>query len=345
MAVFVHPEFDDHEQVVFGRDETSNLRTIIAIHNTTRGPALGGCRIWPYPDEAAALNDVLRLSRGMTYKAAVADLPLGGGKAVIIADSKKEKTEAMMRAFGRQVGYLGRRYITAEDVGSGVADMDIIKQETEHVVGVTGGAGDPSPSTAHGVYIGMEACIRYKLKRESLRDASVAIQGVGHVGYYLCRYLKEAGARLIVTDINQESIDRVVADFGAEAVAPDDIYTVEADIFSPCALGATINDRTIPILKAPIIAGSANNQLADEGHGAMLRKAGILYAPDYVINAGGLIDVARFAVGFDIEEARRKLFQIDDTLIEIFERADADGLPTNIVADHIAEERFGRRER
>lgn len=343
MAAFSHPEFDDHEQVVFGRDAASNLRTIIAIHNTNRGPALGGCRIWPYADDQAALKDVLRLSRGMTYKAAVAGLPLGGGKSIIIADSKTGKTDAMMQAFGRQIDHLGGRYITAEDVGSSVKDMDIVRTMTPHVVGLSTGVGDPSPSTAHGVFIGIQAAVRHQLKRDDLKGLTVAVQGVGHVGYYLCRYLADAGAQLVVTDINQDALDKTIAEFGAKTVAPDDIYAVDAQIFAPCALGAVINDRTIPQLKASIVAGSSNNQLADDSHGVILKKAGILYAPDYVINAGGLIDVARSAVGFDIDTARQKLFQIDDTLAEIFVRADRDGLPTSDVADQIAEERFGKK--
>jgi leucine dehydrogenase len=343
MDVFAHEEFDGHEQVVFGHDRDSGLRTVIAIHNTNLGPALGGCRMWPYKDENEALTDALRLSRGMTYKAAMANLPLGGGKSVIIGDAKTDKTEALLKAFGRQVDHLNRRYITAEDVGTKVPDMDIIKTVTPHVVGVTGGAGNPSPSTAHGVAIGMVACTRHALKKDSLNGLRVAVQGAGNVGYYLCRYLKEAGATILVTDINAEAVQRCVDEFGATAVPVDEIYEVEAEIFAPCALGAVVNDTTIPKLKAQIIAGSANNILEDERHGFALRDRGILYAPDYVINAGGLIDVARFAVGFDIKEGRRKLALIDDTLAEIFQRGDAEGLPTSEVADIIAEERFGKR--
>ena len=340
MPVFEHEEFDDHEQVVFCRDAATGLHAIIAIHNTNLGPALGGCRIWPFRTEDEALTDVLRLSRGMTYKAAIAGLPLGGGKAVIIADSKTQKTEAMMKAFGRHVDHLGRRYITAEDVGSTVADMDAIKTVTDHVVGVTGGAGDPSNSTAHGVFIGIQAAVRHKLDREDLKGLHVAVQGVGHVGWFLCEYLHGAGARLTVTDINQEALQKAETTFGAMVVGTDDIYDVAADVFAPCALGAVVNDSTLPRLKVPIIAGSANNVLDDEQHGIALRHRGILYAPDYVINAGGLIDVARFAVGFGLDEAREKLGRIDDTLMEIFKRADAQDMPTSEVADQLAEELF-----
>ncbi len=340
MPVFEHEDFDNHEQVVFCRDAGTGLNAIIAIHNTSLGPSLGGCRIWPFRSEAEALTDVLRLSRGMTYKAAIAGLPLGGGKAVIIADPKTQKTEAMMKAYGRHVDNLGRRYITAEDVGSTVADMDAIKTVTDHVVGVTGGAGDPSNSTAHGVFIGTRAAVRHKLGRDSLAGLHVAVQGIGHVGWFLCEYLARDGARLTVTDINQAALKKAEAEFGAAVVAPDEIYDVEADVFAPCALGAVINDTTLPRLKVPIVAGSANNVLEDERHGIELRRRGILYAPDYVINAGGLIDVARFAVGFGMDVAREKLERIDDTLAEIFRRADAADTPTSEVADGLAEELF-----
>ena len=340
MTLFDHPEFDGHEQVVYSHDDATGLRAIVAIHNTRRGPALGGCRMWPYAGEAAALEDALRLSRGMTYKAAMAGLDLGGGKAVIIGDAKADKTEALMKAFGRAVDRLNRRYITAEDVGTTVADMDTIGTVTDHVVGVTGGAGDPSNSTAHGVFIGIRAAVRHKLGRDTLDGLHVAVQGVGHVGRFLCDYLHKAGARLSVTDIDRAALERAERDFGATAVGPDEIFGLDCDLFAPCALGAVVNDATLPRLKCPIVAGSANNVLDAARHGAALRRAGILYAPDYVINAGGLIDVARFALGFDIEAARARLHRIDDTLTEVFARADAEDRPTGEVADSIAEERF-----
>jgi leucine dehydrogenase len=340
MPVFSHAEFDDHEQVVYCRDAAAGLRAIIAVHNTNLGPALGGCRMLPYADEDAALNDVLRLSRGMTYKAAIADLPLGGGKAVIIGDPKRDKSEALLHAFGRAVDRLGGHYITAEDVGTTIADMDVVRQVTPHVSGTTGGAGDPSPSTAHGVFIGMRAAAKHVFGSDDLAGRRIAVQGLGAVGYALCRYLSEAGARLVVADIDSAAVERVVKEFHAEAVAPDAIYDVEADVFAPCALGGVINDETLRRLKAPIVAGSANNQLAEDRHGQALLDRGILYAPDYVINAGGLIDVARPIMGMDIEAARVKLRKIYDTLLDIFRRSAADGTPTSIVADRMAEARF-----
>jgi len=306
MPVFSHAEFDDHEQVVYCRDAAAGLSAIIAIHNTNLGPALGGCRMRPYDDEAAALDDVLRLARGMTYKAAIADLALGGGKAVVLADARRDKTEALLLAYGRAVERLGGRYITAEDVGTTVADMDVVRRATRHVSGTTTDAGNPSPSTAHGLFIGMQAAAQHVFGSDDLTGRHIAIQGMGSVGYALCRYLKEAGAHLVVADVNAGAVARAVRDFGAEAV--------EAD--------------------------AVNNQLAEPRHGAALMKRGILYAPDYVINAGGLIDVARPIMGMDIEAARVKLRKIRDTLLDIFRRSAAERLPTNVVADRIAEARF-----
>ena len=340
MKLFDHPAFDGHEQVVFSHEGATGLRAIIAIHHTGRGPALGGCRMWPYADEAAALEDALRLSRGMTYKAAMAGLDLGGGKAVIIGDPAQDKSEALMTAFGRAVDRLNRRYITAEDVGTSVADMDAIRTVTKHVVGVTGGAGDPSNSTAHGVHIGIRAAVRHRLGRETLEGLHIAVQGVGHVGRFLCERLHRDGARLTVADIDRAALERAERDFGATVFGTDEIFALDCDVFAPCALGAVVNDETLPRLKCAIVAGSANNVLHEARHGAALRRAGILYAPDYVINAGGLIDVARFAVGYDIGAARTMLHRIDDTLDEIFARADAEDRPTGEVADRIAEERF-----
>jgi len=342
MSVFNHPDFDDHQRVVFCRDEKAGLRAIIAIHNTNLGAALGGCRMWNYESDDDALTDVLRLSRGMTYKAAMAGLALGGGKSVIIGDPKTDKSDALFLSFARFIDQLNGRYITAEDVGTTVTDMDLIRTVTLHVSGVSDGAGNPSPSTAHGVFIGVEAAIRHKLGEDSAKGLTVAVQGLGSVGYGLCRYLHDVGARLVVTDINKATIERAVKEFGATAVEPNAIYSAEADVFAPCALGAAINDDTIPQLRARVIAGAANNQLAEERHGEVLRELGILYAPDYVINAGGLIDVARFKVAMDIQEARAKLRRIDDTLTEIFQRADRENKATSAVADAIAEERFGR---
>jgi leucine dehydrogenase len=277
----------------------------------------------------------------MTYKAAMADLALGGGKAVVLADSKREKSEALLRAFGRAVERLGGRYITAEDVGTTVADMDIIRQATRHVSGTTSEAGNPSPSTAHGVLIGMQAAAAHAFGSDDLAGRRVAVQGLGGVGHALCRYLHGVRARLVVTDVTAAAIERAVKDFGAEAVAPEAIYDVAADIFAPCALGGVINDRTLARLKTPVIAGSANNQLAEDRHGRILLERGILYAPDYVINAGGLIDVARPLLGMDIEAARVKLRKIYATLLDIFRRSAAERLPTSVIADRMAEARFG----
>ncbi len=349
MALFRHPEFDDHEQVVFGCDPESGLRAIIAVHNTNRGPALGGCRMWPYPSEEDALHDVLRLSRGMTYKSAMANLPLGGGKAVIIGNSRTQKTEDLLSAMGRFVDGLGGRYIIAEDSGTNVEDIKHMGRETDHVAGILdkpsadGGirSGDPSPATAYGAFVGLKAAVWYRLGRDDLEDLRVAVQGVGNVGFRLARLLREAGARLWVADIHAEAADRAVAELGAQAVAEDEIFSLDVDVFAPCALGGVINDRTLARLEAKVVAGAANNQLAEPHHGRLLAERGILYAPDYVINAGGIVDIAHEREGaFDRDRLIRSLDAIRDTLLEIFERADSDRLPTGIVADQIAEERF-----
>ena len=341
MPLFTHSEFDDHEQVVFCRDADSGLKAIIAIHNSNRGPALGGCRMWPYGSDDEALTDVLRLSRGMTYKSALAGLPFGGGKSVIIGDSHGMKSEALFHAMGRFVESLGGRYVIAEDVGISVADVEAMARETRHVAGTrAGGVGDPSPATAYGVFMGMQAAVTHKLGRDSLDGIRVAVQGVGHVGYYLCRYLANAGVDLIVTDINHEALARVVEEFDAHAVAPEEIIGVAADIFAPCALGAVIDDRALKVLQAKIVAGSANNQLAQPRHGSELARRGILYAPDYVINAGGIIVLSHEGPDFDQAKAFAHVALIHDILLEIFERAAAPGLCTAEAADRLAEERF-----
>ena len=353
MAVFAARDFDDHEQVVFCCEPTVGLRAIIAIHDTTLGPALGGCRMWPYASEEEAVSDVLRLSRGMTYKSAISGLPLGGGKAVIIGNPRHDKTEALLRAMGRSIDTLQGRYISAEDSGTTVDDVRVMARETAFVAGILekvaedGGlrSGDPSPATAHGVFTGVRAAAQYRLGRQDLRGLRVAIQGVGNVGYSLARRLHEAGARLWVSDIYPEPVQRAVETCGAIAVAPEEIYAVEADVFSPCALGAVINDDTLPRLNAPIVAGAANNQLAEDRHGHEMRERGILYAPDYVINAGGVIDIYYERTGYDRERMMRHVEGIHDTLMEIFRRADAQRLPTGTVADRMAEERFRRRDR
>jgi leucine dehydrogenase len=351
MSVLSPREVSGYEQVVACADAATGLSAIIAIHDTTLGPALGGCRFWRYPDEAAAMEDVLRLARGMTYKAALAGLRLGGGKSVIVGDPRADKTPALLEAFGRCVEQLGGRYIVAEDVGTTPADMACIRKATRHVAGLAepGFSGDPSPATAFGVFEGIRAAVRHRLRRERLDGLRVAVQGLGAVGYRLCERLAEAGARLTVCDINPEATARARAAFGATVVPPEDIYDAPVELFAPCALGAVIDDATIGRLRAAIVAGSANNQLAEARHGAALAARGILYAPDYAINAGGLINVAHGPLGrpghrYDREQAFAAVARIGQTLAAIFERAEREGLPTNVVADHIAEERL-RRER
>lgn len=330
----------DHEQLLFCHEPSSGYRGLIAIHNTTLGPALGGTRYWKYATEQEAVVDALRLAKGMTYKAAVAGLNLGGGKSVILADGKGIDREATFRAHGRFVESLKGRYITAEDVGTSPSDMDYIHLETEHVVGLQGRSGDPSPVTAHGVYRGMKATALTKLGSDSLTGRTVAVQGCGHVGYYLCQYLAEEGARLVVTDIAAEKAQRVVDEFKARAVKPDEIYGVEADIFAPCALGAVVNDQTLAQFKVKIIAGGANNVLAEPRHGDALEQQGILYAPDYVINAGGLINVNSELENWSAERAHRKAGEIYDTMLKVFELAKDEGLPTYRAADRLAERRI-----
>ena len=333
----------NHEQVVFCRDAASGLRAIIAIHNTTLGPALGGTRMWPYRSEEEALVDVLRLSEGMTYKAAVTGLNLGGGKAVIIGDPKRDKTEALLRAHGRFVDSLGGRYITAEDVGITVADIEYVYMETPFVTGVAsapGGSGDPSPATAFGVYHGIKAAAMRVWGSPDLKGRSVAVQGAGSVGTHLARNLAEESARLFVTDIDPARVQRVVRETGATAVAPDEIFALEVDVFAPCALGAILNDATLPQLRCRVVAGGANNQLAEDRHGDELMRRGILYAPDFVINAGGLINVYSELYGYDATAARNKARSIYDTLLAIFERAESDGIPTYRAAERLAEARI-----
>lgn len=347
MSVFLDPDFDNHEKVAFFSEPASGLKAIIAIHSTALGPAVGGCRMWSYKSEPEAINDVLRLSRCMSYKNAMADLGLGGGKSVILGDPYKDKTPALFRAFGRAVESMGGKYITAEDVGIAVEDLQIVKAETEHVAGLVEGrasaSGDPSPYTAHGCFYGIKAAVEFRMKKKDLRGVRVNVQGVGHVGYPLCRELHAAGAILTVTDIHQAYLDRAVKEFGAKVVAPDDIYGVEGDVFAPCALGAVINDGTVLKLKVKIVAGSANNQLATNGvHGEELRRRGILYAPDYVINAGGITNVANEVHRRVVkpEAGMKKVEEIYATLMEVFREAESSGEPTARVADRIAEQKI-----
>lgn len=342
MEVFKGMDKYDHEQVVFYREPSIGYLGIIAIHDTTLGPALGGTRFWNYKSEDEALTDVLRLSQGMTYKAAVAGLNLGGGKSVIVGDPNVARREMVFRAHGRAVETLKGRYITAEDVGTSVEDMDYVHMETQHVVGIAGRSGDPSPVTAYGTYRGMKACALEKYGDDSLKGKTVAVQGVGHVGYYLCENLAAEGAKLIVTDISKEKVARCVEDFSAEAVKPDAIYGVDAEIFAPCALGAIINSETIPQLKCNIIAGAANNQLATLEDGKAVQKRDILYAPDYVINAGGLINVYSELADWTTDRSKRKAGEIYQTLLEVFELAREEKLTTGEAADRIAERRIER---
>lgn len=344
MTVFDEIAKKDHEQVVFCYNKEANLKAIIGIHNTTLGPALGGTRMWMYASETDALIDVLRLSRGMTYKAAVAGLNLGGGKAVIIGDPHKDKTESMFRSFGRFVDGLAGRYITAEDVGTSVEDMEWVRMETKYVTGIDkalGGSGDPSPFTAYGVYVGMKACMKELTGSDSLVGKKVAVQGAGHVAKYVCEHLAKEGAKIYITDIYDEKAKSVIAETKAEYVHPEKIYDVDADIFCPCALGAIINDETIPRMKFKIIAGGANNQLADENkHGKILMEKGIIYAPDYAINAGGLINVANELEGYHPERAMKQAGQIYDTIQTILAISKQHKIPTHEASNKLAEDRI-----
>ncbi|MUK87184.1 leucine dehydrogenase [Ornithinibacillus sp. L9] len=343
MEIFTYMEKYDYEQLVFCQDKNSGLKAIIAIHDTTLGPALGGTRMWTYNSEEEAIEDALRLARGMTYKNAAAGLNLGGGKTVIIGDPRKDKNPEMFRAFGRYIQGLNGRYITAEDVGTTVEDMDTIHMETDFVTGISpefGSSGNPSPVTAYGVYKGMKAAALEAFGDDSLEGKTVTVQGVGNVAYTLCEYLHKEGAKLVVTDINKAAVDRAVDAFGAKAVDPDDIYDVDCDIYAPCALGATINDETIPRLKAKVIAGSANNQLKTTKHGDIIHEKGIVYAPDYLINAGGVINVADELNGYNPTRAMKKVDTIYDSILKVFEISKRDNIPTYAAADRMAEERI-----
>lgn len=332
-----------HEQVVFCHNPDVGLKAIIAIHNTVLGPALGGTRMWPYKNEQEALEDVLRLSRGMTYKNAVAGLNLGGGKAVIIGDPATDKSEALFRSFGQFVDSQGGRYITAEDVGIDVNDMEYVFRETQFVTGVHqvhGGSGDPSPFTAYGTLQGLMAALNRRFGDEEIGKYSYAVQGLGQVGMEFAKLLGERGAKLFVTDINPERVQRAVGELGAQAVGLDEIYDVDADVYSPCALGGTLNEATLPRLKAKVICGSANNQLASNAIGDDLTRRGILYAPDYAVNAGGVMNVSLEIDGYNRERAMRMMRTIYHNLTRIFEISERDGIPTYQAADRLAEERI-----
>lgn len=331
----------NHEQLLFCNDNDTGLKAIIAVHNTTLGPALGGTRMWMYNNEMEALNDVLRLSRGMTYKNSISGLNLGGGKAVIIGDSKTMKNEALFRRFGKFVNSLGGKYVTAEDVGISPIDMTWVNMETDHVVGLPGKSGDPSPITALGVYMGMKACAKQQFGNDRLAGKKVAVQGAGHVGQYLIKHLREENAEVIVTDIDQSALKHVADTYGAKVVGINEIYDVDMDIYAPCALGATVNDDTLSRLNCSIIAGSANNQLADENkHGKEVLKKGIVYAPDFAINAGGVINVYAELTDSSAEWALQKAEGIYDTIFNIIKRSVDEQTPAYAIANKIAEERI-----
>jgi leucine dehydrogenase len=334
---------NEYEEVVFFNDPPSGLRAIVAIHSTTLGPSLGGTRYFPFGSEEEALRDVLRLARGMTYKAAVAGLDLGGGKAVIIGDPKRNKTEELLRAYGRFIESLGGRYITAEDIGTFREDMDMVRRETRWVTGVSkrlGGSGDPSPVTAYGVLQGLKACAEEAFRTPSLEGVRVVIQGVGKVGYHLAKHLVASGAIVTAADVDVDAVARVVNELDVETVEPDKAHAVDCEIYAPCALGGVIRDDTLPNLKCKIVAGAANNQLERPEHGAALADLGILYAPDYVINAGGLINVADEMIGYDRDRAMKRVEDIYRTLREVFRRGRLDGVTPVEAANRLAEERI-----
>jgi leucine dehydrogenase len=329
-----------HEQVVFSQDASCGYRGIIAIHSTVLGPAVGGTRFWNYASEEDALVDALRLSRGMTYKCAVAGLPWGGGKSIILDDGKPKDREKLFRAHGRFVERLGGRYITAEDVGTSPADMELIALETSYVGGLIGKGGDPSPWTALGVFRSMQASAQYRWGRDDLRGKRVAIQGCGNVGLNLAKLLNEAGARLVISDVDENKVRRAVEELGAEAASLEGISSATADIFAPCALGGIVNDQTIPVLKAEIVCGAANNQLLEPKHGDQLEDRGILYAPDYVANSGGVLSGGAELFGWTSEKVRAEVLAIYDTLLSVLAIAKADGIPTYKAADSFAERRL-----
>ncbi len=345
MDLFGHLKAYDYGEVHFKFDKATGLRAIVAVHDSRLGPALGGCRFLPYDTDQDAVVDALRLARGMTYKAALAGLAHGGGKSVLIRPNNHFDRVAMFRAFGRFVEDLGGHYITAEDSGTGLEDMEVIRTVTKHVTGVDqshGGSGDPSPFTALGVRRGIEACVKIQLGKDSLEKVHVAVQGVGHVGYHLCKELHAAGAKMSVADVDPLKAERAQREFGANVVPIDKIFDTECDVIAPCALGSALNDQTIPRLRTRIVAGAANNQLAEPRHGDDLHQRGILYAPDYAINAGGLVNVAQEVLGYDAKKSREKTLQIYDTIFEIADRSKKTQTPTYRIADMMVEEKLAR---
>lgn len=346
--VFGQLSFNDHEQIVFCNDKDTGLKAIIGIHNTVLGPALGGTRMWNYATEWDALNDVLRLSRGMSFKSAITGLNLGGGKAVIIGDAKTQKTPELMKRFGEFVHSLSGRYITAEDVGMETADMDLVREVTPFVTGISeskGGAGNPSPITAYGVFMGMKAASKYAYGSDNLEGRTVVVQGIGHVGEVLVEHITNEGGKVIISDINEARLQEVSSKYGAEIYRGDDVYSIPMDIYAPCALGATVNNDTVNKLNAKIIAGAANNQLADENiHGALLQDRGIVYAPDFLINAGGIINVYAELENYGKQEIIRKTENIFDTTLEILNTAESNNITTHQAALKVALERIETRK-
>lgn len=337
--MFDMPDFDRHEMVSHVTDADSGLRAIIAVHSTRRGPAIGGCRVWRYRDERQALRDALRLSRGMTFKAVMAAVPFGGGKAVVMTDSRRGKSPAMMRALGRAIGRLGGTYVTGEDVGTNCDDMAEIRSQTSYVMGLPvamGGSGDPSPNTALGCFEGLRASAKFALDTDEVRGLHVAVQGAGNVGYHLCKLLAAGGARLTVTDVSTDRAQRCANDFGATVVDPERIYDTDADVFAPCALGGTLNAGTVARLRARIVAGGANNQLDRPELGAALRGRNILYAPDYVINAGGMIQLAAELTGMPAARICARVTAIGETLLRVYRFAAERDMPTSAAADMLA---------
>ena len=343
MDLFGHLKAYDYGEVHFKFDKATGLKAIVAVHDSRLGPALGGCRFIPYDTDEDAVVDALRLARGMTYKAALAGLAHGGGKSVLVRPKGAFDRVALFRAFGRFIEDLGGHYITAEDSGTGLEDMEVVRSVTKHVTGVDishGGSGDPSPFTALGVRRGIEACVKFKLGRDSVEGVHVAVQGVGHVGYHLCKQLHEGGAKLSVADVDPLKAERAHREFNATVVSLDQIVSIPCDVYAPCALGSALNDNTVGKLKATIVAGAANNQLAEPRHGDDLHARGILYAPDYAINAGGLVNVAQEVLGYDAEKSRTKTMEIFDTIYEIAERSKSKQAPTYKIADMWVEEKL-----
>lgn len=345
MHLFDRMKADGHENVLFCSDPRSGYRGIIAVHSTVLGPAVGGTRVWRYQSDEDALVDALRLSRGMTYKCAMAGVPFGGGKAVIMLDGSAFDRETLFRAHGRFVERLGGRYITAEDVGSSAADMELIAMETKYVAGRAQGGGDPSPYTARGVFRAVQAGAQYRWGTDSLEGKRVAVQGLGNVGYSLAQQLTKVGARLIVSDIDPARVARAERELGAIGSSINTIHAADVDIFAPCALGGVLNDRTVPEIRAAVIAGAANNQLLEDRHGDALAERGIVYAPDYVVNAGGVLSGGVDVLGWSAAERDRRIDAIYDTVLEVFRKADAAKIPTYVAADRVAEERIERAAR